>query len=61
MIAGLKVSLRGEMQLHDAKGHTVEVSDSFIQLGKEAVNSTLRGRDSLRKGISVSRFLQKDL
>ena len=39
----------------------IEVSDDFIQLGKEAVtNSILRRLDSLRKSIFVLRLLPID-
>ena len=60
-MAGLDMSLWDKTRLRDREGLTVEVSDSFIQLGEEAIDSILRRRDSFHKNIFVFRLLQKDL
>ena len=61
MMAGLDMSLWDKTRLRDRERLTVEVSDSFIQLREEAIDSILRCRDSFDKNIFVFRFLQKDL
>ena len=59
-IVELNVSLLEERTLRDGERLTIEVSNSFIQRRKEAVDSILRGRNSLCKNIFVHGLLKKD-
>ena len=59
-IVELNVSLLEERTLRDGERLTIEVSNSFIQHRKEAVDSILRGRNSLCKNIFVHGLLKKD-